>query len=280
METRLPTSGGGAALFDRRARRADDLAAASDTGREALRFAAGLCRAQERLAWILESRLGVGQRVADDLATVLDASSELLRFVIEAGPPLLGDAARAWSAKSRAEAIDWLEVSWGGRQQTLDDYLARALLQPYVALRTRSGLGPLRPPGPGECPSCGGRPWIAVRRSADAAEGTERFLGCALCGGEWRLLRALCPACGADDPERLPSFQSGEHAEARVEACESCHVYVKSIDLTREGRAVPEVDDLASLGLDFWASAEGFARLEPGLAGRCAATPSKAQPRA
>src|SRR5262245_50184480 len=100
MATSFPTSGGGAALFERRARRADDLAAASDTGREALQFAAGLSRAQERLAWILESRLAGGPaRVADDLATVLDASSEVLRFVIEAGPPLLGDAARAWSAK-------------------------------------------------------------------------------------------------------------------------------------------------------------------------------------
>ena len=33
----------------------------------------------------------------------------------------------------------------------------------------------------------------------------------------------------------------------RVEACESCRCYLKTIDLTRNGLAVPEVDDLASI---------------------------------
>jgi formate dehydrogenase maturation protein FdhE len=42
---------------------------------------------------------------------------------------------------------------------------------------------------------------------------------------------------------------------------------VKSIDLTLDARAMPEVDDLVSLGVDLWAVGEGFVRLEPGLAG-------------
>jgi FdhE protein len=54
----------------------------------------------------------------------------------------------------------------------------------------------------------------------------------------------------------------------RIEACDSCRHYVKSIDLTVDGRAIPEVDDLASLSMDLWAAREGFARIEPGLAGR------------
>ena len=29
----------------------------------------------------------------------------------------------------------------------------------------------------------------------------------------------------------------------RIEACETCRVYVKSVDLTRNGLAVPEVDE-------------------------------------
>jgi FdhE protein len=53
----------------------------------------------------------------------------------------------------------------------------------------------------------------------------------------------------------------------RIEACETCRRYVKSIDLTLEGRAIPEVDDLVSLGMDLWAASEGFERVEPGLAG-------------
>ncbi len=53
----------------------------------------------------------------------------------------------------------------------------------------------------------------------------------------------------------------------RIEACESCGGYLKSIDLTLDARPIPEVDDLASLALDLWAAEQGFERLEPGLAG-------------
>ena len=39
-------------------------------------------------------------------------------------------------------------------------------------------------------------------------------------------------------------------------------------DLTVDGRAIPEVDDLLSLSMDLWAAREGFTRIEPGLAGK------------
>ena len=88
-----------------------------------------------------------------------------------------------------------------------------------------------------------------------------------MCGGEWPIGRIRCPACSEDDPARLPSFSGDRYAAARIEACETCRGYVKSIDLTLEARAIPEVDDLVSLGLDLWASEQGFERIEPGLAG-------------
>lgn len=53
----------------------------------------------------------------------------------------------------------------------------------------------------------------------------------------------------------------------RIEACDTCRRYVKSLDLTVEATAIPEVDDLFSLGMDLWAAREGFDRIEPGLAG-------------
>ena len=58
-----------------------------------------------------------------------------------------------------------------------------------------------------------------------------------------------------------------EHPGVRVEACETCHRYLKSIDLSQDARPLPEVDDLASLPLDLWAIEQGFTRIEPGLAG-------------
>ena len=77
----------------------------------------------------------------------------------------------------------------------------------------------------------------------------------------------ICPACGESEPARLPSFQSEKHQGVRIEACETCKAYVKTLDLTLDARRVPEVDELLSLGMDLWAAEQGFTRIEPGLAG-------------
>jgi FdhE protein len=53
----------------------------------------------------------------------------------------------------------------------------------------------------------------------------------------------------------------------RIEACESCRRYLKSIDLTLDARPLPEVDDLLSIVLDLWAEEQGYSRIEPGAAG-------------
>ena len=98
-------------------------------------------------------------------------------------------------------------------------------------------------------------------------EGARRFLVCALCGGEWSVFRILCPACFEEDPQKLPSFAAESHSAVRIEACETCRRYVKSIDLSADARPSPEVDDLVSLSMDLWAREQGFERIEPGLAG-------------
>ena len=98
-------------------------------------------------------------------------------------------------------------------------------------------------------------------------EGAKRMLGCALCGGEWLFGRILCPSCSEGDPHRLPSFHDEKHPTVRIEACETCHRYVKSIDLSEDARPIPEVDDLVSLAMDLWAVEQGYERIEPGLAG-------------
>jgi FdhE protein len=50
-----------------------------------------------------------------------------------------------------------------------------------------------------------------------------------------------------------------------VEACDSCRHYLKAIDLTLDGLAVPEVDELASVALDLWAAENGYTKLAPNL---------------
>jgi len=88
-----------------------------------------------------------------------------------------------------------------------------------------------------------------------------------VCGSERQLGRIACAACGETAPEKLAVFQTEHHPAVRIEACDACLRYVKSIDLTVDGRAIPEIDDLCSLSMDLWAVEQGYERLEPSLAG-------------
>lgn len=268
METGPAPEGLVEAAFALRAARAELLAAQSEPAREPLRFAAGLYRVQGRLATALPAQDGpLSGRLPEDADRVGRGGGELLRFAAECGPPGLAEAAWARGQEDPSRVGSRLLAYWEGDMQARDDYLSRALLRPYVEVLAGLGIAPDRPRRPGHCPFCGGPPWIAARRSGSEADGAERVLGCSLCGGEWSFARIRCPACLQEDPETLPSFRSEAHPTVRIEGCEACHRYVKSIDLTLDGRAIPEVDDLVSLGMDLWASQEGFRRIEPGLAG-------------
>lgn len=256
--------------FARRAARAELLAGAAETAAVPLRFAAGLYRAQGSLAATIRAghaRRALGGNLAKDLGSFAEGLDGVLTFAAEAGPEALAQQARARLREDEAVARERLLVFWTGDQPSREDYLSRALLRPYVEVLAEMAIAPDRAHAPGRCPFCGGLPWVAARRPLSEADGAQRVLGCALCGGEWPFSRIRCPACAEQEPERLPSFQSESHPGVRIEACEVCRRYVKSIDLTLDGRAIPEVDDLVSLDMDIWAAEQGFERIEPGLAG-------------
>jgi FdhE protein len=77
----------------------------------------------------------------------------------------------------------------------------------------------------------------------------------------------LCPGCGEEDRDKLPVYSAAEFPHIRVEACDTCRRYIKAVDLTRDGNAVPEVDELAALTLDLWAAEHGYEKLAPNLFG-------------
>ena len=90
---------------------------------------------------------------------------------------------------------------------------------------------------------------------------------CSLCFTEWSFHRILCPHCGETDFGKLPVFTSEEFALLRVEGCETCKTYLLSVDMTKDGTAVPVVDELAALSLNLWAQQEGYRKLQPNLLG-------------
>ena len=68
--------------------------------------------------------------------------------------------------------------------------------------------------------------------SSHKARGSTSWLSCGLYGTEWLFHRIRCPSCGEEEAAKLPAFQGGAHAGVRIESCETCRRYVKSIDLT------------------------------------------------
>ena len=141
-------------------------------------------------------------------------------------------------------------------------FFARVLLQANTAGGVRRSLTAATQPN---CPLCGEKPVAAVLRPE--GEGSRRFLLCGLCLTEWEYRLLQCANCGDRDPDRLLFYTVEEFPHIRVEACRACRIYLKAIDLTMDGRAVPEVDELASVVLDMWADEHGYAKLQTNLFG-------------
>ncbi|HEX7419005.1 MAG TPA: formate dehydrogenase accessory protein FdhE [Thermoanaerobaculia bacterium] len=245
--------------FEQRGARAALLASSADAAREPLEFASRLCDVQSRVTFP-DSLSG---RLTKDIHAL--SQEPVLRMAAEHGPELLAVEADKRLHDDAHTAETRLLVYWGGGAR--EDYLTRAILQPYVeTLRVRN-VTPDRLHLRGHCPFCGGAAWISARKPAKDAESGFRYLSCALCALEWQVNRLQCASCFEEDPHKLPVFQTDAHPNVRIETCETCRRYIKSIDLTLDARPIPIVDDLLSIAMDIWAVEQGNTRIEPGLAG-------------
>lgn len=244
--------------FEQRGARAALLASSADAAREPLEFASVLCNAQARVTF--RSLTG---RLAEDAPSL--SLQPILRAVAENGPEQLAIEAEKRLHENGETARSRLLVYWNGDAR--DDYLSRALLQPYAETLRVHNITPDRIHRQGHCPFCGGTPWISARKSAPDAESGFRYLACSLCALEWKVNRVHCASCFGEDPHKLPVFQSDAYPNVRIETCETCRRYIKSIDLTQDARPIPIIDDLLSISMDLWAVDEGYTRIEPGMAG-------------
>lgn len=256
--------------FERRSDRAELLASAAGSTSEPLRFAAALCREQSTVALAIEqvhrSHPLIG-RLVDDIERVLPLLAPVVRMAAEIGPPELAEQAGNRQKEEFSVTSARLLTLWSGDSTAREDYLSRAMIRPYAEVLRAFGIAPDRLHRQGRCPFCGGAPSIGSRKEMADSNAGARMLNCGFCGCEWNVVRAVCPACGEDDPAKLPVFSADAYPYVRIEACESCRRYIKSIDLTKDARMIPEIDELVSLSVDLWAVDEGFTRIEPGLAG-------------
>ncbi len=144
-----------------------------------------------------------------------------------------------------------------GREET--SFLAQALLAPFLRTCARSLKDKvnLDKVVTSRCPVCGGAPLMARLRKEDG----RRILECSLCATQWHFQRLKCLFCGNEDANTLGFFFVGEEASYRVDKCEKCKGYIKTVD----ERKKPEgelrslvVEDVATLFLDILAAREGY----------------------
>jgi FdhE protein len=266
--------------WDVRIRRATELAAAHPFAAEGLHFYERLARFQKSHYSEMESACGRTKvprahgalRREFDPFLLLPRFSPFLALIAEIAPSPLSDAARKLGGQSGGQWQETLAKFWevgsGSPPTNLDPaeaLLSWIFLQPYAEyLADYTQSTPLSGT-PSVCPLCGGKPQVGTLRPE--GDGGKRSLICSLCATEWAYRRVVCPACGEENDHKLAVYYAKEFGHVRVEACDACHSYIKTIDLTKDGNAVPVVDELATIPLNLWASEHGYLKLQNNFLG-------------
>jgi formate dehydrogenase maturation protein FdhE len=136
---------------------------------------------------------------------------------------------------------------------------ARPFLRKAAALLV-SGID-LNVWGRGHCPCCGRAPALAMLDRETRA----RRLWCQWCDTCWPFRRVCCVFCGNIDQEALRHYETDPPGALRVDVCDRCHGYLKTI-VSEESKDNQDGAllqyELSSGELDAAAVARGFRRPE------------------
>jgi FdhE protein len=206
-----------------------------------------------------------------DLSNILPHVRPFLQMVQQTGPRNLADSASQLSSRKPETWLDLLHSFWqtGGHPNpstnAFEQFFPRAILQPCAEVAASEFPARETTETPNLCPLCGSQPLLGVLRPE--GDGAKRYLLCSFCSHEWGFRRIFCPSCGEDTEAKLPVYVAEQFAHIRVEACETCSTFLRTIDLTKDGHAVPLVDDLAAIPLSLWAHERNFSALQSNLLG-------------
>ncbi|HXY48609.1 MAG TPA: formate dehydrogenase accessory protein FdhE [Terriglobales bacterium] len=261
--------------WQRRVERARELAGKHPFAGEILRLYVEIALFQEKLYGELEDTNGRGESL--NVSAPVQSPSRMvhlrrfrsfLEMIEKAGLPQVAGVANQLAVRGEENWTDLLNQCWqqaGSSQQDAALLLARAFLQPFAELvRERSSL-PGSGAAPSHCPLCRRKPGVAVLRPQ--GDGGRRSLVCSFCLAEWDFRRIVCAACGEENHSKLPVYVAEDFDYIRVEACDTCNQYIKTIDMTKNGLAEPVVDEIASCPLDLWAQQHGYAKIAVNLMG-------------
>ena len=275
----MPIDASDSTLWDDRIARARRLATDYPDAADLLTFYASLAEYQASLlkkgSGVSFARHTTGEKDSRplfrellDTRFILSAIPDLLSWLQQNAPAALAAPIRALqtdSSRWRTVLDSYLDGHRDELETGLDTFVVEALVQPFAEHLAKSEKTPRSRTGRSQsrCVTCGGTPVLGILR--EEGHGAKRSLLCGLCLTEQEYLRVVCPACDEQRFDALPIFTADRFDHVRIEACDSCRTYLKTIDLTKDGTAVPVVDDLASVSLDLWARDRGYQRLRPNL---------------
>jgi FdhE protein len=209
-----------------------------------------------------------------DLEAAISLFQTLCRIGKAANPHLAGQVEKIRKAFGDNK-MDLKELLTGGeKEQTieqvaadrgLDKQVLSFLIQNSIRPSIEAGMEQLRSELESEtwrkshCPVCGSLPSLNLLKG----EGGKRYSLCSYCGYQWRIDRLFCAVCGNKEPGSLKYFY-GEGEEAyRIDLCDKCHHYIKTIDYRNLEASDPCLEDLATLHLDVLAVQKGYKRSVP-----------------
>ena len=218
-------------------------------------------------------------RGAWNAAPLLSKFPEMLAVLERHGPEPVRQAARHLASRGQTEWTELLTNFWNfaarsnqsrredreAASDPLAEFTLRAFLQPYAEFVNAPIADPPLATSYRQCPRCGHAPLLGVLRPE--GDGGKRRLMCSFCLQEWDFRRIFCAACGEAAEQKLPVYVAESFPHVRVESCETCKFYLRTIDLTKDGNAIPVVDDLAAIPLSLWAEERGYQRIHPNLLG-------------
>ncbi len=256
--------------WPQRLQRAAQLAREYSFAAQILDFYLVILRFQDDLYQRLEaaaerSPIPSSQSSPPELQEVVAGFPGFLSLLEKHAPKQLARSAREIRQTPEPGRTELLNDFWSGSpdSQPTADFPLRAFLQPYAEFVRRRSALQWDHHTHSVCPFCGRKPCVGVLRPQ--GDGGSRSLICSFCLAEWQFRRILCPACGEENHAKLPVFTANEMDYVRVECCDTCKSYVKTVDLTKNGLAEPLVDEIAAVPLDLWAQERGYSKLQPNL---------------
>jgi FdhE protein len=160
----------------------------------------------------------------------------------------------------KAQTVDQVAADQGLDRQILD-FLIQCSLRPSIETgrdQLRVALEP-ETRRKNSCPICGSPPVLSLLRGDEG----KRYSLCSCCGYQWRIDRLSCPVCGNREQESLAYFCGKGEEAFRVDFCDNCHHYIKTIDYRSLEESDPFLEDLATLHLDVIALQKGYRRSVP-----------------